>query len=198
MSMLMGEPTVLFVPGLRDHVEDHWQTLLAKRVEKSACVPRLGKETLSLDAWVLALDATFMKIAGPVVLVAHSAGVMMVAHWARLGRPVQGALLATPPDFETPLPAGYPSLRALAENGWTPAPEARLPFPSIVAASNNDPLARLDRVVSFARAWGSDLVNAGAVGHLNPASGFGEWPMGATLLEALGVTLTGKQLQAVA
>jgi predicted alpha/beta hydrolase family esterase len=30
---------------------------------------------------------------------------------------------------------------------------------------------------------GSQLVNAGAVGHLNPASGFGEWPMAATLLE---------------
>jgi predicted alpha/beta hydrolase family esterase len=190
MSMLMGGSTVLFVPGLRDYVHDHWQTLLAKRVEKSVCVPRLGKANLSCEAWVAALDATFLEIQGPVVLVAHSAGVMMVAHWARrCRRPVEAALLATPPDFETPLPAGYPALAALEANGWIPTPTAPLNFPSIVVASNNDPLARLDRVVDMARAWGSDLVNAGAVGHLNPDAGFGDWPMGATLLETMGVAL---------
>ena len=25
----MGQPTILFVPGLRDFVAEHWQTLLA-------------------------------------------------------------------------------------------------------------------------------------------------------------------------
>jgi predicted alpha/beta hydrolase family esterase len=24
--------------------------------------------------------------------------------------------------------------------------------------------------------WGSEVVNVGAVGHLNPAAGYGEWP----------------------
>jgi predicted alpha/beta hydrolase family esterase len=51
-----------------------------------------------------------------------------------------------------------------------------LPFPSIVAAGSNDPLSRLDRARGLAQAWGSRFVELGAVGHLNPASGYGEWP----------------------
>jgi predicted alpha/beta hydrolase family esterase len=57
-----------------------------------------------------------------------------------------------------------------------PVPRARLPFRSIVAASRNDPLAVFDRVAELARDWGGELVDLGEVGHLNPASGYGEWP----------------------
>ena len=187
----MAAPTVLFVPGLRDHAADHWQTLLQARIESSACVPRLGKHILSCDAWVEALDQAYCALHGPIVIVAHSAGVIMVAHWAqRFRRRVQHALLATPPDFESPLPEGYPTLEELARNGWTPLPREPLPFPSIVAASLNDPLGSLERVAALAQGWGSDVVNAGPVGHLNPASGFGEWAQGAPLLEDMGVALT--------
>jgi predicted alpha/beta hydrolase family esterase len=101
----------------------------------------------------------------------------MVAHWARQHRrPIRGALLATPPDLDVPLPEGYPSMQALEDNGWFPTPIARLPFPSLVAASTNDPLARIERVLSLAMCWGSRFVELGEVGHLNPASGYGPWP----------------------
>jgi predicted alpha/beta hydrolase family esterase len=173
-------PAVLIVPGLRDHVPDHWQTLLEARLPNATSVPRMkpgSPDKLSCAAWVAALDASLARIAGPVVLVAHSAGCAIVAHWAeRHRRPIAGALLATPPDFETPMPDGYPTLEALRQNGWTPMPRNRLPFPSIVAASTNDPLACLDRVEALAGAWSSRCVNIGAVGHLNPAAGYGEWP----------------------
>ena len=184
----MLAPTFLIVPGLRDHVANHWQTVLQDRLARAECVPRLGKDNLSCDAWVDALDASIAAIHGPVVLVAHSAGVMMVAHWAmRHSRPIRGALLAAPPDFEMPLPEGYPTMATLARNGWIPTPLEPLPFESVVAASTNDPLATLDRVARFAASWGSALVNAGAVGHLNPASGHGDWPLAIDLLEQLGV-----------
>ena len=184
----MTEPTVVFVPGLRDHVADHWQTLLQAKLPRTACVPRLGKSVLSLPAWVAALEETLAPIPAPVVLVAHSAGVMITAHWARKHkRPIAGALLATPPDFETPLPPGYPTLGQLADHGWMPVPREPLPFASIVAASNNDPLGHLDRVLRLARQWGGRIVDVGAVGHLNPAAGYGEWPLATTLLAELGV-----------
>jgi predicted alpha/beta hydrolase family esterase len=126
------------------------------------------------------------QIDGPVVLVAHSAGVMITVHWAQQHRrPVMGALLAAPADLETPLPAGYPTQDALRDNGWLPIPRARLPFPSIVAASTNDPLGRFERVAEMAQAWGSRLVDVGAVGHLNPASGYGEWPRAAGFVAEL-------------
>jgi predicted alpha/beta hydrolase family esterase len=185
------QPTVVIVPGLRDHVADHWQTLLGERLARWACVPRLGKGTLPLAAWVEALESTLRKIEGPVFLAAHSAGVLIVAHWARVHRrPIAGALLATPPDLVTPMPAQYPSLDTLAQNGWLPLPRLRLPFPSIVAASSNDPLAQRDRVADLAAAWGASLYDAGAVGHLNAASGFGEWPAATELLQVLGLPRT--------
>jgi uncharacterized protein len=181
--------TVLIVPGLRDHVAEHWQTLLEAKLSKMRnvrTVAPLETDKLSCAARVEAIQRTLDTIAGPVVVVAHSGGVVMLVHWAqKYQRPIKGALLAAPPDFETPLPAGYPTLDTLRANGWLPVPRATLPFPSVVAASTNDPLASLTRVGEMAQEWGSTLVNVGAVGHLNPASGFGEWPMAEELVRSL-------------
>ncbi|MFH8516123.1 RBBP9/YdeN family alpha/beta hydrolase [Streptomyces gelaticus] len=184
-------PTVVLVPGLRDHVPDHWQTVLAARIAGAVTVPSPTDAGLSRDARVTALNDTLSRIQGPVVLVAHSAGVLTTVHWAaRYRRPVHGALLATPPDFDTPLPDGHPGPQTLRENGWLPVRRNPLPFPSIVAASTNDPLARLDRVAELALAWGSRLVNIGPVGHLNPASGYGEWPQALEFLQTFGCRTT--------
>ena len=57
----MSQPTVVFVPGLRDHVADHWQTLLQERLPGSLCVPRLGKTVISCDAWIGAIDQTLIE-----------------------------------------------------------------------------------------------------------------------------------------
>jgi predicted alpha/beta hydrolase family esterase len=179
-------PTVVIVPGLRGHVPGHWQTLLAERLDSARTVPPLGRDRLSRAARVAALDRVLAGVAGPVILVAHSAGVMTTVHWAqRPSRPVQAALLATPPDFGSPLPDGYPALDELYDNGWCPTPCDPLPFPSVAAASSNDPLAGIDRVAALAAAWGSRLVDVGAVGHLNPASGYGHWARGEELIREL-------------
>ncbi|PRF96848.1 alpha/beta hydrolase [Burkholderia ambifaria] len=173
---LATAPTILIVPGLRDHVEDHWQTHLQRRLPNARAVAPLEADKLSRAARVAALDAALAAIDGPVMIVAHSAGVMIVAHWARQAtRAIDGALLAAPADLDTPMPEGYPTPDALDAHGWTPVPTQRLPFPSIVAASRNDPLARFERAEAFAAGWGSKLVDLGEVGHLNPASGYGEW-----------------------
>jgi len=178
--------TVLFVPGLRDYVPDHWQTLLAEELPGSLTVPPLATDRLSCAARVHALNLALSEIDGPVILCAHSAGVLMVAHWARAARrKIKGALLATPPDLEVLLPAGYPTIDALKAGGWLPTPRERLPFRSIVGASSNDPLAKLDRVTALARNWGSELALLGEVGHLNPSAGFGPWPHARLLLEEL-------------
>lgn len=179
-------PTVLFVPGLRDHVSEHWQTIMAAELPGSRTVAPLERDKLSREARVEALDRAIVDIDGPVVLAAHSAGCLMVAHWAEThDRPIAGALLATPADVETPLPEGYPSLDALGENGWLPTPRKPLPFRTVVAASTNDPLSSLDRTVTLATEWKSKIVLVGDVGHLNPAAGFGSWAQGKVLLNAL-------------
>ena len=55
----------------------------------------------------------------------------------------------------------------------------------VAPASRNDPLGRFGRVAELAAAWGSRLVDLGEVGHLNPASGFGEWPLAQSLIQEL-------------
>jgi uncharacterized protein len=178
--------TVLFVPGLRDHVADHWQTLLAAELPTSHTVPPLSENGLSCAARVAALEVALSKIEGPVILAAHSAGVLIVAHWASgHSRQIKAALLATPADIETPLPAGYPTMQELTAGGWLPMPRARLPFASLVIASDTDSLAKPERVAGLTRDWGAELENLGDIGHLNPASGYGPWPMARTLLERL-------------
>ncbi|MFJ2582246.1 RBBP9/YdeN family alpha/beta hydrolase [Kitasatospora aureofaciens] len=187
---LPTRPPVVIVPGLRDHVADHWQTILAERLAAAGrdvrIVPPLTSDQLDCEARVMALEEAVAQTPGPPILVAHSAGVMITVHWAlRNRRPVHGALLATPPDFDTPLPEGYPTPEALCQHGWTPTPRKALPFPSIVAVSDNDPLAHPKRVAELADAWGSSLIGIGSVGHLNPAAGYGPWPRAEELVREL-------------
>ncbi|QSE93734.1 alpha/beta hydrolase [Rhodococcus pseudokoreensis] len=181
-------PTIVIVPGLRGHVEEHWQTILATTIAGTLTVPVSSDSNASLDDRMAALDETLAAVPGRALLVAHSAGVVITAHWAQRHPGtdrIAGALLAAPPDLEAPLPAGNLSPQALTELGWTPVPRGPLPFPSIVAAGTNDPLASYAAVARLADAWGSRLVNLGEVGHLNPASGYGEWPAAVELIEEL-------------
>ena len=178
--------TVLIVPGLREHVAEHWQTLLEARLAKVRSVPPLETDKLSCAARVEAIQRELEQIDGPVILVAHSAGVLMVVHWAaRYDRQIKGALLVAPPDLEASWPENYPTPDSLRANGWDPLPKGALPFRSILAGSSNDYLASLEAVTRMAQDWGSELVNLGAVGHLNPASGYGEWPLAEEFIDEL-------------
>jgi uncharacterized protein len=117
-----------------------------------------------------------------VVLVAHSMGCIAVIHWAAItgngNERVAAALLVSPPDVEAEtIPRG--------PTGFAPCPLFQLPFKSTVVGSTNDPFATLDRIKTFATAWGSDLVLLESAGHINAASGHGPWPDGERLLDKL-------------
>ncbi|MBL7989809.1 MAG: alpha/beta hydrolase, partial [Candidatus Kapabacteria bacterium] len=80
-----------------------------------------------------------------------------------------------------PLGAAYPP----GPQGFAPVPLVRLPFPSIVVASEDDEYIALEQARQYAEAWGSRFVNIGAKGHINSTSGLGEWREGLALLETL-------------
>jgi len=175
----------VIVPGLRGSAPSHWQELYAARAGGAVTVPFPVEERWhSIDERIRLLGETVAAVDGQVVLVAHSAGVLAAVRWARSlsdGDPalvrVAGAVLATPPDFGVEWPEPHPRPAELSAAGWEPIPRRRLPFPSIVAASRTDPLARYRTTAGLAEAWGSRLVDLGDAGHLNPASGYGEWPL---------------------
>lgn len=129
MDKLQTVATVLIVPGLREHVAEHWQTLLEAKLCKVRSVPPLETDKLDCAARVRAIQHELEQIEGPVILVAHSAGVLMVAHWAaKHSRPIKGALLAAPPDLNAIWPQGYPSSESLRAHGWDPLPKVRCRF----------------------------------------------------------------------
>ncbi len=184
---LRERTTVVIVPGLRGQVEEHWQSRLAAKLPNPRVVTSFGRDKRDLRGRVADLQEVVAEAGSPVTIVAHSAGVLTTVHWAqRHDLHIDGALLATPPDLARPLPPEYPSLDELRECGWLPIPRDRLPFTSIVAASSNDALGDRERVRELATAWGSRLVDLGPVGHLNPASGYGDWPDAERFLDQLG------------
>ena len=175
---------VLILPGLSNSGPQHWQTLWLAGRPGFRRVEQADWETPRCADWVARLDAA-VKESGPrSLLVAHSAACALVAHWASAhGREVRGALLVGPSDPEAP---SYP----VGPTGFAPMPLLRLPFQSTVVASADDPYVSLDRAELFARSWGSRFVNIGKAGHINSASGLGDWPGGLALLEELAARPT--------
>jgi hypothetical protein len=64
-------------------------------------------------------------------------------------------------------------------------PMAPLPFPTIVAASRDEPYVAFRRALEVAKAWEAELVDIGEAGHINTGAGYGEWPQGERLLARL-------------
>ncbi|GEE02922.1 hypothetical protein nbrc107696_33680 [Gordonia spumicola] len=186
---------MVVVPGLRGDAPTHWQEVYAARTPGTVTVPFPAVDHWhDLPARTDLIEGTVAAVDGPVILLAHSAGVLAAVHWARSPRSsvgaVVGAVFATPPDFDVDWPEPHPRPAELAAQGWSPIPRARLPFPSVLAASRNDPLARYRTTAGLAEVWGSRLVDLGEVGHLNPASGFGEWPLAAELIAEMTLQRT--------
>ena len=61
----------------------------------------------------------------------------------------------------------------------------RLPFRSVVIASENDRYTPFWRATDMADAWGSELIGAGDCGHITTVDGYGPWPEGLRWLEDL-------------
>jgi predicted alpha/beta hydrolase family esterase len=174
---------VLVLPGYADSGPDHWQTLWEHRhgYVRVAQADWLAPECA---AWVATLEQAVRSASAPVVLVAHSLGCILVAHWARQGsvEQVRGALLVAPPDVDE-AQFMLPEVASFA-----PVPLVPLPFRSIVVASTTDPYVDAGRAGQMAEAWGARLVDIGDAGHVNAESNLGEWPAGHRLLVELLAT----------
>ncbi|HEX7487499.1 MAG TPA: alpha/beta hydrolase, partial [Anaeromyxobacteraceae bacterium] len=174
-----GAPTVLIVPGLNGSGPDHWQSRWEARHPGFRRVEQVSWSRPRLGGWVDTLEGA-VRSHSRVILVAHSLGCALVAHWAHRGSAsrVTAALLVAPADVER-------ADRPAAVGAFAPLPLAPLPFPAWVIASSDDPYATLARARSFAQAWGARFLEAGRCGHINVDSGHGHWPEGEALLAQL-------------
>jgi uncharacterized protein len=186
---------VLIIPGLGGSGPDHWQTrwederLDCERVEQG------NWDNPDPLSWLCTIDAAIAKANCATVIVAHSLGCLAVSAWAALSRidPVRpiAAMLVAPCD-----PCQIGTNPEIARFGKVS--QQRLPIRSILVASANDPYATLTRSGSFATIWGSQLIEAGELGHINAQSNLGAWTWGQNILETLIAKLTKTHLNSPA
>lgn len=175
--MASSHPTVIIVPGWRNSGAGHWQSLWTDRLPQVVRVEQDDWVSPLKRAWVQRLSETIESTSGPVVVVAHSLGCIATAHLPlAVASRIQGALLVAPAD---------PERRGVLAD-FAPVPYQKLPYPSIVVASSNDPFCPVRLAGAYARAWGSEFVRLNEAGHINVESGHGEWPLGLALLQSLG------------
>lgn len=172
----------VIVPGIGGSSDQHWQTLWERHAEATVerMAPRSWDEP-DLDDWVGAVDRAVAEVArsgDEIVVIAHSLGCWAATEWAgRAERPaVAGLLLVAPPD---PAGAAFPRAAASTFVGVEARP---LACRSIVVASSDDPYCPIEVAQRLAAQWGSGFRNAGGFGHLNAASGLGEWEWGKAVL----------------
>jgi uncharacterized protein len=178
---------ILHLPGWQDSDAGHWQARWWRlpgheKVEQADWQwPRRGD-------WMARLDEAVLDAQGrPVVLVAHSLGCHLTAAWAAHSRHttcVRAALLVAPPDTERPdMP---PQL-----HNWRPMVRLPLPFRSLAVVSSDDPYCERQRALELCAQWEAEVIEAGALGHVNTTSGLGDWPEGLALLARLTADATG-------
>ena len=181
--MRTADADILIIPGWSGSGAGHWQTRWESRLKTARRVEQADWLAPDRQQWIARIDAAIAAATRPVVLVAHSLGVMAAVHALAAGPPrpaVAGAFLVAPADIDNAQawPVTHGMSLAPGEGGFAPVPLTKLPCPSAVVASSNDPCCSLDRARGMADAWGAKLFEAGAAGHINTESGHGPWPEG--------------------
>ncbi|MDD2545809.1 MAG: alpha/beta fold hydrolase [Burkholderiaceae bacterium] len=176
----MKPANILLLPGWQNSGPDHWQSHWERAHGYQRLEQHDWQRPLRGD-WTARLEETVVDADGPVVLVAHSLGCLLVAWWAAHSAQVhrvRAALLVAPGDVERADLAPYLP-------GWAPVLRRPLPFPAVLVGSQNDPYCSPERAQAWAADWGARWVDGGVAGHLNAASGLGDWPAGHALLHTL-------------
>jgi len=171
------------VPGLGNSGEEHWQTYFEKSDNRFQRINQQEWNAPACIDWIRTIENAIADYEPEtVVLIGHSLGCLAIAHWAaRYGKKIKGALLVAPSDFEAPQYT-FPA------TGFAPIPKDNLNFKTIVVASTNDVWVSPQRAKYFADCWGSAFISIGDAGHINAASGFGQWPQGLEILKKTWLT----------
>jgi len=172
--MRTSDCDILMVPGRTNSGPNHWQSRWQEKLPTARRVEQVNWEHVDLQDWSKELAAAVTAATRPVVLVAHSAGVNLVAHAAPHlpGGMVRGAFLVAPAGSRFVLEHEAYDMK-LAH-----PPQNPLPFPATVIASHSDPYCPILEAEEWAYAWGAAFSDAGDAGHINTDSGHGPWPEG--------------------
>jgi predicted alpha/beta hydrolase family esterase len=187
VSEHVRDPRFVFLAGVGNSEPGHWQRRWYRAIPGALWVEHDEWERVSRDRWVAELDAALALLPARSVLVAHSLGCLLAADWLRERRDarVAGAFLVAPPDVEAPcFPSSVVGFRSSQRRVCAP-----LPCPSMVVASTTDQYATIDHARGVAASWGASIVDVGDRGHINLASGLGDWDEGQSLMRGFVASL---------
>jgi hypothetical protein len=177
------DATILIVPGLGNSGPSHWQTKwLDGRFPNATRVEQDDWDHAEKDVWVRKLHEYIVSCSRKeIILVGHSLACSTIAHHenaypATECPKIRGALLVAPTDISVPQEGVI---------DFSPMELKPLGFPSIVVASEDDPIGRFETAKMYAERWGSQFRNVGRKGHINAASGIGDWLEGLKFLREL-------------
>lgn len=164
---------VLLIPGIYNSGPTHWHSLWQARHPHVQRVEQSDWDHPDCRTWVQSLDAAVARAGEPPILVAHSLGCLVAAHWAaEASRPVHALLLVAVPDPEGP---AFPA----DAHGFAPLPRALQPVgPRVMMTSTTDPYSTPEFSARCAQAWEAEHISLGALGHINADSGLADWPAG--------------------
>jgi uncharacterized protein len=170
------------IPGLGNSGPEHWQTFFESSGTNFRRINQQEWDAPVCSDWLSTIEKELTGIdLSTVILIGHSLGCATIAHWAsQYNKQPKGALMVAPSDLEAPQYKTFPA------TGFDPMPLQKIPFKTIVVASEDDPWVSLERARFFANNWGSEFINIGNAGHINAASGYGEWEEGLSILKKLG------------
>ena len=148
----------------------------ARRVEQD------DWSTPDLGVWTDRLLQYVARQPKPVWLVAHSFGCLTAVNAiTQRSRNIAGAFLVAAAD---PDRFGLTDELSLS----------KLPVPTALVVSSNDPWLTENKALWLAERWGSEVFPIGAAGHVNTAAGFGPWIEGLVLFRDFVRNQTGDEV----
>lgn len=171
--MRTSDVDIIIVPGLGGGTPEHWYHRWAQKLPTARVASQADWHRPTRGDWTRHLVDAVKATSRPAILIGHSLGVLTIAHAAsRIAEHTVGAFLVAPPSAE-----GLRRIEAV-DPAFAEIPMDTLPFPAVLIASRDDDYASFEESRKLAEAWGAELVDAGASGHLNDDSGHGPWPEG--------------------
>lgn len=159
-------PPVLIVPGLHNSGPDHWQSRWHRQHPHWQRITGQPWQDPDLTIWSEQVASWLRANTEPVHIIAHSFGTLASLVAARrYPERVASLFLVAPAD---------PALLQIDEQALS-LPAAA---PGVIVGSRNDPWMSTDRLQHWQRVWNLPALDAGAAGHINAASGHGDWAEG--------------------
>lgn len=187
------DQTIVIVPGIGNSGPDHWQSHWEAALPGAIRMAPASWDAPDLRDWMAALDEAVAQAAAPPVVICHSLGCLLFAHWrAASARVVRGAWLVAVPD------PGGPRFPAAA-HAFANVPGGDFGgLPVLAIASSDDGYDPSGRGIAWAGERGATPLRLGPRGHLNAEAGLAQWPEGRALLTAFVAGLQRQRRPAAA